>query len=586
MGTHARFAAGRTRAQPGLAGLVLLGVVLLVLPATLHAEDETPAARASRLRGEADTHWHKQEYAKAAQRLREAAALYEVLEPLPAGDLAITLRALVWNEGKAGNTEGVHGALDRLIAVVRTKSDLQSELANAWGGCWAAVTAMSDKEDVQGFMGPIRERLLEAGHEMLAAQVAHSWGSRLRDLGDFEGAAAQYETAVAERERLEDGLGLTWSLNNTANLYLVELDKPIEAMAPLLRAFDVARSRGVSAPLASIRWNVRKLATSLDGLPSETRVDHASAILAFYKGALKIAASNDGARVVSPTALANALLAEIRRPEHAARFEAESKALLATTFVGVPAAVGHDLTLRVVDARLDALPDDEDAAAKQRAEVATLLASVPTSTSGVGAHLRARRLLAEARLALAEGDTKALQARGDAALAAWESLGDRSGLGRCLDVLAAATTALTPEAPIEAWIEAHERHRTSGVPGGSGSSAMSSGDRTRARDLSAEAALFMLDVHEGVIRLADVAAKVENTFEILWEPRRVAMNGLSVQFFGCYVTILGLNYGGPSVGSTAPGTMTLDEAGDYLPLPPKGQVLVIQKNGAVRYVKG
>jgi len=165
-------------------------------------------------------------------------------------------------------------------------------------------------------------------------------------------------------------------------------------------------------------------------------------------------------------------------------------------------------------------------------------------------------------------------------------LGDRSGLGNCLEVLAAATTALTPETPIAAWVEARDRHRDSGAPGGSGSSAVSSGDRTRARDLPAEAALFMLDVHEGVIRLADVAAKVENTYEILWEPRRVAMNGLTVQFFGGYITVLGLNYGGPSVGSTAPAALTLDEAGDYLPLPPEGQVLIIQKNGAVRYAKG
>ena len=100
--------------------------------------------------------------------------------------------------------------------------------------------------------------------------------------------------------------------------------------------------------------------------------------------------------------------------------------------------------------------------------------------------------------------------------------------------------------------------------------------------LEPDDALFMIRRVEGGIEVADLVTNAEHVLKIEWAPKNIGFNGLSLQLFGGYAVVKKLQYGGAASAAGGPGETTLDDLGDYWPVPGVG-ALVVQKNGAVRY---
>jgi tetratricopeptide (TPR) repeat protein len=535
-----------------------LVVALAVFLAVPVLAQESPVEEAARLRDESSTAWKEKRYADAVTLLRRADEIYEQEEGEFLDERAITLRALCWNQVLAGETEPARDTWIRLSALVRGRKTANSEV-------WSAYQALYDgakaSEEPGEYLAPIRKAAKKDGRDEIAAQVLHDTGYLLLEAGRAREAEKAYEAAIRERRKIGDDLGVVWSRTNLANLLLAE-DRLTDALGELSEAFRAVRDEKnpVGPPQAALAKNLR------DALGRIAKTEEPGKKVVDWLWWMATTASTDTPEIVPADVFYRAALAADPSPraaEKVARVE----------LPGRPEAVRADLVIRAARAAIGA-------GAARRAR--PWLDGLAIGESPTAPHLAARRDTVLALVSAALGEAERFRGEAETAAAAWRELGDFSGRQGALIELADAAKELGLDEPMADLIREADEVRRSGSPGGAGGSASSGGDRSGAKNLGPLDPLFAVTVENGRVRIRDLVASKDTAAAITWTPKPVGLNGLSLLLFGGYVKVRGLAYGGASVSEGAPGSMTLDELGEYFPLPEVGR-LVILKNGAIDY---
>ena len=113
---------------------------------------------------------------------------------------------------------------------------------------------------------------------------------------------------------------------------------------------------------------------------------------------------------------------------------------------------------------------------------------------------------------------------------------------------------------------------------------MSAGaDVNKFRNLQTHDPVFTITIGDGKVQITDRVADRTHEFDLVWQPRNVSINGVSLTIHGSYVVVKSMAYGGGAASSGSPTFITLDKLGDYHPVPANG-VLAILKNGSVTYL--
>ncbi|MFV1959399.1 MAG: hypothetical protein ACC662_08300, partial [Planctomycetota bacterium] len=421
-------------------------------------------------------------------------------------------------------------------------------------------------DDAVSFLTVCRTTAWERDLHGAAAQVPPDLGSTAGGKGERDRAVEFYELAIAEREAIGDVQGRTWTLNNLANLRLREgrLD---DALPPLLAAWRAVHEEDVVLPQAAVAFNVK---TVLDLLAGETPLDAKRRTWVWTLA--EVAAKSEVPEIVSSAWLLRwAALEENARWEDGVGRQA-ARRVMEHLPVGQPAEGEADLTLFAADLARD------DGGASDAGRWLEKLAIPPGL---LAPHLEARRTLAQALVAGERKKKKDFARRAVAAARAWRDLGDRSGRLAALGALLEEAQAF--ELPVAGDLE-HELEalRRSGTPGGLGGSASGGGDRTGYDALGPHDPLFGISLVEGRLRVEDIVADRHVDVDVLWQPRNVGLNGLSVTFLGGWVRIESLSYGGAAVASGVPASMDLEDFGPRWPIPGNGALLIL-KNGAVAW---
>jgi tetratricopeptide (TPR) repeat protein len=538
--------------------LGVLVLVLLVAPTAPAAEDDLD--RANKLRDEATTDWHSKRHEAAIEKLRRADAIYANRPGDYSAGRAVVLRAIAWNQSRLGLHDEILKTWHQLALLTKGKDGLHDNLFSAYTAFAEAAVTKEDTAEMLALLDRIRKQAQELGYDRIAAQVLHDEGYHLRRREMPGEALVRYEKAAAERLEIGDDLGRAWSLVCIANLY-VTTKRIDEALEPLLGAYRLIHTEAIADPQASLAWNLRAVLTDIE---ARDEIDKKTAAwIAKMTGVALVATQPlvvPADRLLRLTLVADPTLKGAQK-------------LLALGLSGLRREVQADLWIRAALVAYKA-----DGAVKAMKWLETL----DPGESPVGLHLDARRRTALA-LVHAENDFKEDFLREAVAAAnAWKNLGDRGGREKALGELVTAARALKLEAEAAAIIEEDELLRASGKPGGAGGSASSGGNQSGYSRLGLHDPLFAVTFEKGKIRLQDLVAERKAEFDLAWKPRNASLNGLTITVFGGYVRIKMLSYGGAAISTGAPGSITLDRLGEYLPVPEEGRLLIL-KNGAVRY---
>ncbi|HEX5136307.1 MAG TPA: tetratricopeptide repeat protein [Planctomycetota bacterium] len=529
----------------------VLGLCLLAMVA---AGDAGGLKEASDKRNAATEDWNAGRHEDAARKLREAAEIYERLEGDHTADWAITMRALAWNESRLGDASAALGTFARLVEGLATHEALAGEIGSAYTAMYELAKAQDSFEKAQAILRRCREITAPKHLDVLAAQTLHDVAGLAAQHGDVPGGVKLYREAIAERRRLGDDLGVCWSLNNLAYWELQAKD-PAAAAGPILQACCLLHEKALVPPQAAVAINLRQVLEHLDADPGP----HAAALLA----AAAALAGSRMPREITVSRLARPLL------EHGDWETVETLAGLKQK--GVPAEVAADVTIRAARGAV---------ALGKSADALRWLEGLPTGSGPAAAHVVARVRTARALAHAAAKNGDAFLGAARLAADAWRELDDFEGNRAALAELAAAARALDIDAPDLA--KAADEAQRAGAPGGAGGSARAGGDRRGFSKLGLHDPLFLFSFADGRIRVKDEVSGQSLEVPVEWKPRNIALNGVVLTFFGGYVVVRSVDYGGAAATAGAPGSTTLDELGDYWPVPEQGE-LVLTRNGSVTY---
>ena len=573
------------RTQWWIHSLVLAGTCLIALAPTAFADDaelQRALTDASKLRDHASKDFYERRYADAADKLRRAAAIYDTLgAQRPAGDLAVTLRALLWNEVNAEQLDKVLPTFQRLFELAAPNAKLHGEFNSAGDALWAAGKKLKSLAAVEELMGPVEKLYTAADMPSRASQIRHNRGSLARRLGAYPEAIDHYETAIAQRKANGNEIGECWTRNNVANLYLEYLDKIEPALPHLAAAFALTQKSYVAPPQAAIGYNIRK---ALEMLEEDKAARTSKWAREWVVHMAETAAASRAGDVVSPGLLYRRGLAWTVETGKPADLRAFAKRLQAFTSAALHPCVAVDVRLRTAGALVEA-------GEWKDAEKLPGPALGDEAAGPAGQHLQARLALLDARMAAARKERAKLLRFGSTALTKIVALGDKQLIRDAHTQLVETALALVPwpedeakqsKHPFASWVAARDEWVSKPVDGGPGGTASAGGDRSRHKELKLDDDLFLISIRDGKVVVRDLVTKSEQSFEVQWTPKPVGINGLNLKLFGGYVVVTSLSYGGGSAVSGMSSETTLEALGDYLPIPAKGYV-VVQKNGGIRY---
>jgi hypothetical protein len=547
------------------AGLVLWLALGAVATPVVRAADDA-LGRAAKLRDASADDWRAGRYAEAADKLRKALAIYDATPGETPADRAVTLRALTWNLVRAGDAQGAVATFVRLLAEVKAHDEMRPEIDTAWSAIWEAASKAAGTDAARTLLEPLLKAARKQGFPGVWAQATHSLASIARHHGENETAESLLGQAIEERRRIGDARGLVWSLNNLANLRLVE-GRTKEALDPLREAWEVLHREHVPAPQAAVAANVRK---ALRAFGKDPKLHGA----AWLRTLEDVAVRTGQGSILPPSELDRRALRLAVAQEKKDTVLALAKAL--ATRRGDPAVpeIQADLGLRAARVAL---------ALGRRAEARRWAQAVEVGEGPCAPHLAARRALVLALVGAVPGaraDGFADAAR--SAAAAWRRLGDFQGRRDALGDLVRAARAAGLAVAIPDLVEEQQEQRRQGAPGGAGNSAISDAHASKLADLPLDGVVFRLTTKDGRIAVEDLGTSRTRTYDVSWSPRHVALNGLSLTLFGGYAVVRLSRYGGAAIGASAPGSTTLDALGPYMPIPEHTALLVL-KNGALRY---
>jgi len=536
-----------------LTGLLLIAFVTV-------AAGEEPAEKARRLRDEANAENEAERYEEAVRKFKEAERLFAEAGEKYVSDRAILLRAICWNLKLAGKAAETRAAWFRLAELTVGKEALAG---HAFSGYVAVLEVSAGQPDIDArltFLEPVRGEALRIGHPKIAAQVLHDMAFHLAGADLYARAVPLLVTAIAERRKIQDMKGLSWSLNNLANAHL-ELGNLDAALPLVLEAFQLVHEKDIRAAQLNVAARVRSVLTQIgEAAKLTTKMKKFLWDIAFTS------ARAMGECFIPPDYLVRVAMAA----DPNARMLGQVGRL---TLDGLPDEVRADVQLSVARAYLDA---------GKGSNATRLLRNLSIGEGPAAAHLAARLATMNALLAADGKKKKAFPDLARAAAKAWRDLGDTEGQKDALKRLAEAIRALEMDADLVEIVSEYKRLASRGQPGGKGGFAMSSGDRSKIGSIGARDPLFEIRMTDGKIVVTDLLAGATHTQAVEWIPRGIAINGLSITFFGGYVRIDNLNYNGAATAGGTPGSISLAAFGEYLPAPNGGRIVIL-KNGAHRY---
>ena len=558
------------RIVPAGVSVLVLSFLLLTVglahPPQARADGGGGLDEATKLREASATDWNAGRYTEAATKLQRAAEIYLALPGDHSADLAVVYRALVYNLMATALREEALRTFELLMDLAGRVPAVEGELTSAYLAFYDAAKAQRSLEDRRATLEPLRAAAVDRDSDKLGAQIVHDLAGMTREAGKVPEAVDLYEAAIAERHRIGDLLGKAWSLNNLANM-LLEEGLVDEALLPLLEAYRLVHEEQVVIPQASIAVNLRTALRQLQERPAAQN-EHARWL---WKLA-EIGAASDVPEVIpSDELLRQAAALTARLADRRSAYEA-AKHLNEVELLGVPPEIQAQQKLAAARMAIDAgKPADAD----------EWLGKVDVGGGLCATHLAARVHTLRAVAAALRKRKKEFDEEARQAAEAWAQVSDREGQEAALAKLALLGTKIQAASASELQA-AYQDLRRQGKPGGLGGMASGGGDRSGYPDLGWSDPLFEIEALDGAIVIRDVCAKHETRVEVRWQPRSVALNGLSLTVFGGWIRIDGLSYGGGASAGGQPGTATVEDLGAVLPVPGDGK-LVILKNGAVTY---
>ena len=536
-----------------------------VSPVYCLPQTEEALERAARLRNESESDWAAKRYAAAVSKLQAADEIYQESPGKYRSDRAVVQRAIVWNQVRGGDSAAAIVTFSGLVKLVQESVELHGEMERAYGAMYEAAVGAEPKTGDE-LLDQCQAFLREAKFERYAAQTLHDRGSLAGTRKAYGEMKAWYGKAILARRRIDDKRGLAWSYSNLA-YYLLNAGELGQALLPLQSAFELVLS-GETAPANAVASNLQRV---LEWAPGEK--PNRKTVQWWWGIAEQAAASDRPENISAERLIRMAHSAELRRGGTRRALRAAER-LANFTLSGRPPEVRTDLMLRAIDSAISGGSNEE---ARDWA------AGLECGTGPCATHLEARRLVLMARAWAGLEDATEFYEKVTQATAALSELGDSRMEREALGALAAAGEAFDGHAAQEALAKRAKDAMRRGRPGGAGGRARTLQPSTRISELTADDPVFEISwSSESKLVMRDLLADRQISFDVRWKPNNHSLNGLSLGVFGGYVQVRSMNYGQGTPAGGSPGETTLDEWGDYRPVPATG-ALVITKNGSIAY---
>ncbi len=540
-------------------------------------DDREELERALKLRNQSGAHWSAERYAEAAGVLKEALAIYSALNAAnddPSGhvaEVATTLRALVWNEFRAGQEAEALEHFEALVDLADSHDEAKGEQGSAYSAAYEHAGRKATIRSMERFWKAIAEVFEAYDDQKGLGQVMHDRASSYSALGDEKSARKGLKAAIKFRAAAGDDQGANWSRNNLGYSYL-QAGEWSQAMGPIGDALaEIRAGRGAGAQ-AALGQNLLAISKGvLEGGRPDRKV-----VASLWKLAEAEASDGKPGIVAPERLLVAAMKAEVARVG-AKRAQASVDRLL-RAMPNAPASLRADLALHGADVLL---------AGESAERAAECLEQLTIEPGPVAPHLHVRRAVQRACAASVLGDQAGYDEAAQRARDLLEALGhdgtSRQGLERLADAAAAFPASDVGSAIIDEWSQL----RRKGKPGGMGGSASSS-DRSQYMDalaaLGNQDPLFALFVRDGKLVFRDLLADDEHLRPMMWTVRSVSWNGLKLELFGGYIHVVDVNYGAGSGAKGARSGMSLRDMENFRPLDEE-QMLLVTKTGATSYGK-
>ncbi|MEM8710413.1 MAG: tetratricopeptide repeat protein [Planctomycetota bacterium] len=536
------------------------------------------AARALELRNTTGALWKAGRYAEAAEALREALAIYDA--ELAAGDVdggfieerGATLRALVWNEYRAGESDEALVHFERLVDLAAEHASVMHERDSAYSAALEHIGKLGGARAVGRAWRGIQEIFEGVDDQQALGQVAHDLAGQLSEVGDEKGARRSWLEAAAIRRAVGDHDGLSWTLNNMGYASLQSGDWE-DALEHFTAGLAEIRSGRATAAQSALGYNVLHLGAKLLNGPRPDR----NVVASLWKIAEAEASSQLPTIVAPERLLAIAFRAEAARV--GAKRAGGAAERLVRAMPQAPAPVTADLVLRAADVLVEG--------GAPAGVVRSILDSARIDGLAAAPHLKVRKSVLDSRIAAEESSESGFDAAAREALELLDELGHDATIRQGLDTLAAAASAFPRSAVAQEVVRLRDERMRRGKPGGAGGSSLSGagGPRPAAlADLAVGAPIFEIWTDGESVLMRDLLSGDEVRTPLKWTVRNVSFHGMTVEIFGAYAAVTGVHYGkGRGVKGSRSG-LSLDDLENFRPLT-ADRPLQVSTMGATVYAR-
>ena len=514
---------------------------------------------AARLRREAAEAWKTGDFESAAAKLAQADRIYQVVPGPHLPSRGVVLRARVFSLLRLGRVAEAQGDLQTLVSLRARELSIEREILLAYGAFYDHAAALPSWAEAEGVLRPIRGMGVEGGVPRLAAQVLHDLGSLRNRGGEGREGVALLLQAAAEREKIGDALGQSWSLNN-AGWGLLRLKAPAEALRPLSQALLLVHRRGIRASQSQIAANVDRCIVAL--LASEPSAETRRTLWSLAEGL---------AHSRMPHAIALSRLCE-------AALTLDGSAAGAKRFLALRGREESpsSYTLRLALAALHS--KESGASPALRLGLDRVIAA---KGAELHPHVRATAIAAWIKLcAMLSTAPPSFVSRAQEATGILRRLGDRGGLEEIHELIEASVQSLGLQAQAAELLAAARAFRLQPRRRSLGKSLRMAAKPEGLRRLSLHSPLFRIRLVDGVVLIHDLLSGGEESFELRWQPRNLTINGLQLSLLGDYLSVRGLRYGAKLKTPDAPRRARLSSLPNLHLLERGG--LEIFKDGAQR----
>ncbi|MFT7617255.1 MAG: tetratricopeptide (TPR) repeat protein [Planctomycetota bacterium] len=573
----------RVKTQAFVATLL---VAWLSMQAVFAQSESGSLAKATELLARSDARHEAREFAIAIKELREADTIFERFGPDQINKRQQTLRALIFHQSSAGQVGPTLSTVDKLASLVRGDNDKQGQLALGFESGVVKIL-IPDLPYKKSFTVLRRCGRAFKGNQLpgLEASSLHHQGVLAGENKQSNDMSTAFRKAIALLKKLDDKQALAWSYNSLAT-FLLKTNQLDDAMSPLGHASRLTMEGAVDHQ-AAMSINLESLIERL----SELEELDQSQVKWIWSIAASFAKSADAQMVTTDYLLRTAARLEARNPKKAT---SAIRKLARTKVVGAPAEVLADLKLRA--ARLATDSGHPKEALKILKKLRPL--------GGFCAPLIEARIALEKSLALiGTKNSKKIKGTIKVTLDSYERIGSQELEKAALQALCRAFEGW-PESPLaQSTQSAFNEIRRKGGRGGLGAQSYSKEVSSKVATLKASDVVFRIYAEQEKIIIEDIHSGAKQETNVVWQTRKVGLNGCAVEYFGGYVRLERMKYDqassdkrtvsakggkGGRGGRAGKGRQeadvgwTLDQFKNYMPIPKLG-VIEVSKNGAMRY---